>query len=107
MKASVKIILLASCLVGVANSVNALTPKRCVEGAVWELNKWGEEELVSCAKWESSDPQVLIAEQEAIAEAFESGEYEVIQSEDITPALGKVQNKLNKLGSEVFGLIGL
>lgn len=107
MKASVKIILLASFLVGTANNAVALTPKRCVEGAVWEVNEWGEEELVDCAKWESSDPQVLIAEQAAIDEAFESGEYEVIQSEDITPALGKFQNKLNELGSEVFGLIGL
>ena len=107
MKASKKIILLASCLVGIANSANALTPKRCIDGAVWELNEWGEEELVSCAKWESSDPQTSIAEQEAIDRAFESGNYEVVQPEDITPTLGKIQNKLDELSSNVFGLMGL
>ena len=107
MKASKKIMLLTIFLTGIANNANALTPKRCIEGAVWELNSWGEEELVSCAKWESSDPQTSIAEQEAIDRAFESGEYEVIQPEDITPTLGKIQNKLDKLSSEVFGLIGL
>lgn len=107
MKASKKIILLASCLVVIANSANALTPKRCVEGAVWEINKWGEEELVDCVKWESHNPEAMVVEQEAIDRAFESGEYEVIQSEDITPPLGKLQNKLDKLSSKVFGLIGL
>ena len=107
MKASKKIMLLVSCLIGIANNANALTPKRCIEGAIWEKNSWGEEELVDCARWESSDPQTSIAEQEAIDRAFESGDYEVIQPEDITPTLGKIQNKLDELSSNVFGLIGL
>lgn len=107
MIASKKIMLLANCLIITANSANALTPKRCVEGAVWEMNSWGEEELVDCAKWESYNPEAMVAEQEAIDRAFESGEYEVIQSEDITPTLGKVQNKLDKLSSEVFKLLWL
>lgn len=100
-------ILFLTCLLFATNA-NALLPKRCLEGAVWEINDWGEEELVSCGKWEQ-DPSAAVAEQEAINsaydeeyEAFKAGNYEVIRPEDETPMLGKAQNKLNEISSEVF-----
>lgn len=105
MNKSLKVVLLASCLIGFANDVNALTPKRCLEGAVWEYNDSDYPLLVDCAKWEQTNPQITLDEQKAIDEVSESDDYEVIQPEDITPALGKVQNKLNELGSKVFGVI--
>lgn len=105
MNKSLRVVLLASCLIGFANNVNALTPKRCVEGAVWETDDLGDPQLVECAKWEQTNPQITLAEQKAIDEAFKSGDYQVIESEDKTPTLGKVQNKLNEFGSKVFGVI--
>lgn len=98
-------ILLLICFV---SSANAMTPKQCVEGAVWEVDEWGDPVLADCAKWESDNPEARVAEQEAIDKAYNTPEnVEVIQPEDPTPVLGKAQNKLNELGHELFNAIGL
>ena len=94
-----------------ATSAQALTPKRCIEGDVWEIDDLGDPQLVSCAKWER-DPAGVVAEREAINNAyndeteaaFKAGNYEVINhKEDETPLLGKAQNKLNELSSDTLG----
>ena len=96
-----------ACLIGFVSSANAMVPKRCIEGDVWEVDEWGDPVLVDCAKWESDDPEARVAEQKAIDKAYNTPEnVEVIQPEDDTPLLGKAQNKLNELGHELFNAIG-
>lgn len=122
-----KLILLIACLMAFANTAEA---RRCLRGAVWDVNEKGESRLVSCAKWERP-VEARLAEQEAINRALggepapekeinhrsgsgnEDMSYlarETRRGEKVednkTPALGKLQNKLDDIGSSIFGLIG-
>lgn len=79
MKASKKLILTTGCLIGLTTTVNAMTPRRCLEGAVWEVNNLGEEELVDCAKWERP-VEARVAEKDALS--FLDEEVYVVQKEE-------------------------
>lgn len=79
MKASKKLILTTVCLIGLTSSVNAMTPRRCLEGAVWEVNSRGEEELVDCAKWERS-VEGRVAEKDALS--FLDEEVHIVRKEE-------------------------
>lgn len=110
MKICKKIGLLVVCLIGFATNLQAEEIKVKVNnGETVTITNcsnrdnprcWSDEKVIGMAKvykpmeWDKPD--------------FEDGDFEIIRKdEDQTPTLGKVQNKLNELGSEVFGLIGL
>lgn len=148
MKASIKIVLLASCIISLVDPVSADTflrsdgnggeycvdkygqeylnisangcgevgmlPKQCVEGAVFGYNELGESELVDCAKWENTDPEVAVAEDEAIeknnshvdlenVEIIEHEPYELNAYSKANLAVGEVLDAPKKL---LYGLLG-
>lgn len=115
MNIRVKIVLLVSCLVIMTSSVNAAEniKARINDGETVTITVCYNRNDTRCKNVE--ELQGMIAEQDAINNAYteedaamKAGDFEIIRKgEDQTPALGKVQNKLNELGSEVFGLIGL
>lgn len=126
MKASVKIGLLAGCLVMVAYSASAYSITRQPDGNVYirgcQSKTIGNTDYLCCddncqtrdywVKRAYSNNEVnYMADMEEVEVvdrySLTNINSQTIQSEDMTPALGKFQNKLNKLGSEVFGLIGL
>ena len=128
MKTSIKIILLASCLIGFANDVNAYMIARQPDGSVHirgcQSQTIGNTDYLCCdnncqtreywIKRAYSNDEVNymtdMAEVEAV-DRYTLTEVNVDQAdveyEDNTPALGKIQNKINEVGSELFGLIGL
>lgn len=101
-------------LFSIINVAYAKSVRKCLVGAVIEIDENGHSRIVSCEKW-ARPVEAVLAEQDAIKnayaeenEALRSGNYEIIETEDDkTPALGKLQNKLDDLGSSIFGLIGL
>ena len=104
-----KIVLLVVCLFAFVSVAEA---RKCLVGAVVEIDENGHSRIVSCEKWERN-VEAVVAEQDAINnayaeenEALKSGNYEIVESEDSTPGLGKLQNKIDNIGKSIFGLIG-
>lgn len=91
-----KILLILAILV--FTSENALA-RKCLDGAVFDVDDNGQAVLVDCAKWERN-PEAVLTEQEAInAYTSEKTEDFVVQNDkpDETPLLGKVQNKIDEV----------
>ncbi len=91
-----KILLILAILVFTSENASA---RKCLDGAVFDVDDNGQAVLVDCAKWERN-PEAVLAEQEAI-NAYTSEETEdfVVQNDkpDETPLLGKVQNKIDEV----------
>lgn len=91
-----KILLILAILVFTSENASA---RKCLDGAVFDVDDNGQAVLVDCAKWERN-PEAVLAEQEAI-NAYTSEEMEdfVVQNDkpDETPLLGKVQNKIDEV----------
>lgn len=86
-------------------SFNAFA-RKCLEGAVFDVDEKGQTQLVDCAKWERK-PGAVLAEQEAI-NAYTNEEIDFSNADiqytkpDETPALGKAQNKINDTWHKVY-----
>lgn len=91
-----KILLILAILVFTSENASA---RKCLDGAVFDVDDNGQAVLVDCAKWERN-PEAVLAEQEAI-NAYTSEETEdfVVQNDKPgeTPLLGKVQNKIDEV----------
>lgn len=89
----------------IASTSNA-TARRCLDGAVFDVDEYGKAQLVDCAKWERN-PEAILAEQDAI-NAYTTQEVDfsnaVIErmQPDETPALGKAQNKINETWHNIY-----
>ena len=74
--------------------------RKCLEGAVFDVDDNGQAILVSCEKWER-DVEAEVAEQAAInayTETTTSGEDNIeiyYDKPDQTPLLGRIQNEIN------------
>lgn len=91
-----KILLILAILVFTSENASA---RKCLDGAVFDVDDNGQAVLVDCAKWER-EPEAVLAEQEAInAYTSEKTEDFVVQNDkpDETPLLGKVQNKIDEV----------
>ena len=83
--------------------------RRCLEGAVFDVDENGQAQLVDCAKWERN-PEAVLAEQKAIDNYtneeidFSNAVIERAQP-DNTPFLGKVQNKINDTWDNIYQTI--
>lgn len=124
MKSSVLLL----CFVGIATSANAYTVSRQPDGSVsikgCRTQTIGDTDYICCddncqvkeywIKMAYSDVEVNymsdLAERETI-DRYTLADVEqpvaVDEQDDKTPALGKVQNEINKLGDKVFGVFGL
>lgn len=130
MKKCKKMGLLVGCLIGFATSVQAQIGGSKMPDGSWILDgrrmtigdtdyicrgnvcETPEQAIRRMESYDEVDVSYMtdLAEEEAIDRYTISDEkidMNYSEHEDTTPALGKVQNKLNELGSEVFGLIGL
>lgn len=115
------------CFVGIVTSANAYTIIRQPDGGVkikgCHTQIIGNTDYICCdnncqvkeywVKMAYSDVEVNymsdLAERETI-DRYTLADVEPVTVEeydDKTPALGKVQNKINKLGDKVFGVFGL
>ena len=83
--------------------------RRCLEGAVFDIDDNGQTQIVDCAKWERN-PKAILAEQRAI-ENYTNEEIDfsnaVIESTqpDNTPFLGKVQNNIDDIWNKTYRAI--
>lgn len=83
--------------------------RRCLEGAMFDIDENGQAQLVECAKWERN-PEAILAEQRAI-ENYTNEEIDfsnaVIESTqpDNTPFLGKVQNNIDDIWNKSYRAI--
>ena len=81
--------------------------RKCLEGAVFDVDDNGQAILVSCEKWER-DVEAEVAEQAVInayTETTTSGEDNVkiyYDKPDQTPLLGRIQNKINAAWHSLF-----
>lgn len=128
MNASIKIGLLASCLVMVAYNARAYSISRQPDGSVYirgcQSQTIGNTDYLCCdnncqtrdywIKRAYSNIEVDYMKDTREREAVNrytltdiNADHAVVEYDDKTPALGKVQNKLNELGGELFGLLGL
>lgn len=93
-----KKILLILAVVFIAN-IHIASARKCLDGAVFDVDDNGRAVLVDCAKWERN-PEAVLAEQVAI-NAYTNEEMEdfIVQNDkpDETPLLGKVQNKIDEV----------
>ena len=116
------------CFVGIVTSANAYTITRQPDGSVTikgcHTQTIGNTDYICCddncqveeywVKQAYTDVEVNymsdLAERETIDRytlAAVEQPVTVDEHDDKTPALGKVQNKINKLGDKVFGVFGL
>ncbi|MBP3515285.1 MAG: hypothetical protein J6K65_03665 [Alphaproteobacteria bacterium] len=81
--------------------------RKCLEGAVFDVDDNGQAILVSCEKWER-DVEAEVAEQAAInayTETTTSGEDNIeiyYDKPDQTPLLGRIQNEINAVWHSLF-----
>lgn len=101
-----KIIFILSLILTMMDNAEA---RKCLEGAVFDVDKNGQSQLVDCAKWER-EPEAILAEQ-AVINSYTNEENDFsdanIQytSPDNTPVLGKVQNQINDVWSNIYSTI--
>lgn len=99
-----KILLILAILVFTSENASA---RKCLDGAVFDVDDNGQAVLVDCAKWERN-PEAVFAEQEAI-NAYTSEETEdfIVQNDkpDETPLLGKVQNKIDEVWHNFYQFV--
>lgn len=115
------------CFVGIVTSANAYTISRQPDGSVsikgCRTQTIGDTDYICCdnncqvkdywIKMAYTDVEVNymsdLAERETIDRytLADAQPAQVDEHDDKTPALGKVQNKINKLGDKVFGVFGL
>ena len=83
--------------------------RRCLEGAVFDVDENGQAQLVECSKWERN-PEAVLAEQKAIENYtneeidFSNAVIESTQPDD-TPFLGKIQNKIDNIWNKTYQVI--
>lgn len=101
-----KKILLILTVVFIAN-IHIASARKCLDGAIFDVDDNGQAVLVDCAKWERN-PEAVLAEQEAInAYTSEKTEDFIVQNDkpDETPLLGKVQNKIDEVWHNFYQFV--
>lgn len=83
--------------------------RRCLDGAIFEVDDSGQTQIVDCAKWERN-PEAVLAEQQAI-DNYTDEEIDFLNAvieraePDDTLFFGKVQNKIEDTCHDIYSAI--